>query len=387
MRRAIYDLLEGDASHHAMGRVLALFFIALILSSVAIELAGTDTAMVAAHGTAFGAAETLCAIVFTAEYAVRIWTAADIKRLPQPSAARARLEYAISPRGIIDLLAIAPYWLGAVLPIDPEIVWNLQALRILKLMRYTSALETLGSVVRNEAKPLVAAGAIMLALLVLFSNLLYLVERHAQPDKFGSGLDALWWGVVTLATVGYGDVVPITGIGKVLGGLAVIFGLGMFALPAAILASGFAEEIRKRNFVVTWNLVARIPLFSNLPAVRIAEIAAMLKPRSAERGELIVRKGERADCMYILVSGEADVLVPPMPVRLHAGDFFGEIALLVDTRRTADVIAGTFTQLLMLPVVDFRNLLAAYPEMKKELSEVAQARLAANRQPPKPAED
>jgi len=106
----------------------------------------------------------------------------------------------------------------------------------------------------------------------------------------------------------------------------------------------------------------------------------MLKPRSAERGEAVVRKGERADCMYFLVSGEADVIVPPQPVRLHSGDFFGEIALLIDTRRTADVIAVTFNQLLMLPVADFRNLLAAHPELKEQLQKVAEQRLNAQKQ-------
>jgi voltage-gated potassium channel len=268
---------------------------------------------------------------------------------------------------------------GLILPVGPDVLLQLQVLRILKLMRYSSAIETLGSVLRNEIRPLIAAGVIMLTLLVLFSTLMYLAERHAQPNKFGSSLDALWWGVVTLATVGYGDVVPVTALGRVLGGVTVILGLGMFALPAAILASGFAEEIRKRNFVVTWNLVAKVPLFSNLPAIRIAEIAAMLKPRSAERGEVVVRKGERAECMYFLVNGEADVIVPPQPVRLHAGDFFGEIALLIDTRRTADVVAVTFNQLRMLPVTDFRHLLAAHPELKEQLQAIAEQRLNAQK--------
>jgi len=379
MRHAIFHFLDGDGARGFVGRLIAGALIVLVLISVVVSLAQTDAALVAGHGAAFTAIETLTAVVFTLEYALRIWIAPQSKKLLQRSAMQARRDYLTSPRGIIDLVAIAPFWLGLVVPMGQDMLLQLQVLRILKLMRYSSAIETLGSVLRNEIRPLIAAGVIMLTLLVLFSTLMYLAERHAQPDKFGSSIDALWWGIVTLATVGYGDVVPITGIGKVLGGVTVILGLGMFALPAAILASGFAEEIRKRNFVVTWNLVAKVPLFSDLPAIRIAEIAAMLKPRSAERGEAIVRKGERADCMYFIVSGDADVIVTPTPVRLHSGDFFGEIALMVDTRRTADVIAVTFNQLLMLPVTDFRNLLAAYPGLKQQLQDVVQARLAENK--------
>lgn len=379
MRHAIFHLLDGDGARGPIGRLIAAALIALILASVVVALAQTDRSLTAAHERLFDVVETFSALAFTLEYAVRLWIAPESKKLLQRSDMRARRNYALSARGIIDILAIASFWLNLAAPLDPDLLVQLQVLRVLKLMRYSSAIETLGSVLRNEIRPLIAAGVIMLTLLVTFSTLMYLAERHAQPDKFGSSIDALWWGVVTLATVGYGDVVPVTALGRVLGGFTVILGLGMFALPAAILASGFAEEIRKRNFVVTWNLVAKVPLFSDLPAIRIAEIAAMLKPRSAERGEAVVRRGERADCMYFLVSGEADVIVPPTPVRLHAGDFFGEIALLIDTRRTADVIAVTFNQLLMLPVNDFRHLLTAYPELKRQLEQVAQERLDAAR--------
>jgi voltage-gated potassium channel len=378
MRHAIFHYLDGDGLRSLAGRTVAGLLIGLILLSVVVALAQTDHTLLR-YDAPFDAIERVAAIVFTIEYALRIWISPESKRLPHRSSIQARRDYLLSPRGIIDLLAVAPFWVGLILPVGPDVLLQLQVLRILKLMRYSSAIETLGSVLRNEIRPLIAAGVIMLTLLVLFSTLMYLAERHAQPNKFGSSLDALWWGVVTLATVGYGDVVPVTALGRVLGGVTVILGLGMFALPAAILASGFAEEIRKRNFVVTWNLVAKVPLFSNLPAIRIAEIAAMLKPRSAERGEVVVRKGERADCMYFLVNGEADVIVPPQPVRLHAGDFFGEIALLIDTRRTADVVAVTFNQLLMLPVTDFRHLLAAHPELKEQLQAIAEQRLNAQK--------
>ena len=373
MRRTIHDLLDGEKAASWLGRIIITGSVLVVLASVAVTLMATDAAF-AEYVPLFHAIQLLCLIVFTLEWVLRIWIAPESRRRLGGSAAAARLHYLLSPRGLIDFLAIAPFWIAPALGAHGDWLWHLQILRVLKLMRYSSALETLGSVIRTEARPLIAAMVVMVTLLVLFSTALYLVEHQAQPEKFSSSLAALWWGVVTLATVGYGDVVPITGLGRVIGGFAVLLGLGMFALPAAILASGFAEEVRKRNFVVTWNLVARVPLFANLPAMRIADIAAMLKPRSAERGDVIVRKGDKADCMYVLVSGSAEVRIEP-PVRLSAGDFFGEIALLIDVRRTADVLAVTFCQLLMLPVSDFRNLLQYHPDIEAQLRKVAQERL------------
>ncbi|MFS8087111.1 MAG: cyclic nucleotide-gated ion channel, partial [Acidobacteriota bacterium] len=342
LRRFLYELLDGEQTHTGLGHLVIAISVAVVIASVAVTLIATDPRAAAWQGF-FRTFEWACLVVFTLEYALRIWIAPESHRHYRDQPALMLGRYILSNRGIIDLLAIAPFWLGPLLGIDAELIWLMQTLRILKLTRYTSALDTLAAVIRSEARQLLAAGVIMLSLLVLLSTLMFVIERHAQPDKFGSALDGLWWGVVTLATVGYGDVVPVTGPGRFLGGIAVILGLAMFALPAGILASGFAEEIRKRNFVVSWNLVAKVPLFADLPAMRIADIAAMLKARSAERGELIVRKGDKADCMYLIASGSADVLLS-RPVRLVGGDFFGEMALLDDIRRTADVVATGFCQ-------------------------------------------
>ncbi len=377
MRQSAYGLLEGEGVRRLPGRLIALFLIVVVIVSVIDALVLTDSIGAGAMRPAVDAVLVFSTLVFSVEFLLRLWVAPEAKRLPLVSSARARLDYLVSVRGVIDLLAMAPLWIDLAWSLPADILGLLYVLRVLKLLRYTSALETLGSVIRNEARTLTATGVIMLTLLVIVSMLMYLAEHTAQPDKFGSALDALWWGIVTLGTVGYGDVVPTTGLGKLLGGLTVILGLGMFALPAGILASGFAEEIRKRNFVVTWNLVANVPLFATLPAARIAEIAAMLKPRACERTESVVRKGERADCMYFIVSGYADVVLPNGSIRLQAGDFFGEIALVIDTRRTADVVAATFLQLMLLPVADFRRLLAFYPDIRDKLDAVARERLAA----------
>ena len=146
-------------------------------------------------------------------------------------------------------------------------------------------------------------------------------DFKAQPEAFGSIPQAMWWGLATLTTVGYGDVTPISVAGKLFGGLIMVLGIGMFALPAGILATAFGTEIRKREFVVTWNMVASVPLFSQLNALRISEIVALLEMKVMPPRSTIVAKGDKADAMYFISVGEALVDVEPEPQPLKAGEF------------------------------------------------------------------
>jgi len=208
------------------------------------------------------------------------------------------------------------------------------------------------------------------------------LEHEAQPQLFSSIPASLWWAIVTIATVGYGDMTPITIGGRIFAGVTMLLGIAMFAVPAGILATGFASEIRRRDFVVTWNTVAKVPLFASLDAAGIASIARLLKPQIAPAHYAIVRRGEPATAMYFIMSGEVEVDVHPHPVRLRTGQFFGEIALLKETLRTATVTAMTEVQLLALESSDFRKLCEQYPNLKERIAKVAEGRL--NVQPPAP---
>jgi voltage-gated potassium channel len=203
----------------------------------------------------------------------------------------------------------------------------------------------------------------MLVLLVFASSLMHMIEHTAQPETFGSIPSAMWWAVVTLTTVGYGDVAPVTPLGKLLGGFVTILGVGTFAMPAGILASGFAQEIKKRDFIVSWEVVAKVPLFGSLNASQVAEIAGLLRPRITVPEEVITRRGDIGDAVYFIASGRVEVQLEPEPVELKGGDFFGEIALVEQTARTADVIALTSCQLLALRARDFHELMERNPEI------------------------
>ena len=141
---------------------------------------------------------------------------------------------------------------------------------------------------------------IIAILLVFSSSIIYLLEKDAQPEAFGSIPEAMWWGLATLTTVGYGDIAPISAGGKVFGAFVMVLGIGMFALPAGILATAFSNEIRKREFVVTWNMVASVPFFSRLDAPRIAEIVDLLELSVLPAHATIIERGSKADAMYFL---------------------------------------------------------------------------------------
>ena len=274
-------------------------------------------------------------------------------------------------------MAILPLVLAPLPAIPADWLRVLRLLRLLKLGRYAPALPLFAAVIRSEGRSLLAALMVMTVLLVLNSGVMFALERKVQPQVFASLPHAMWWTIVTMATVGYGDIIPITPLGKLFGGFVMILGIAMFAVPAGILATGFAVELRKRDFVVTWQTVARVPLFAGLDAARIAEIARLLKREIVPAKYAVVRRGEPADAMFFIMSGEVEVDVAPTPRRMGRGQFFGEIALLRDTLRTATVTTITECELLALDVADFRKLLDAHPELKASITRVAEQRLSA----------
>ena len=187
---------------------------------------------------------------------------------------------------------------------------------------------------------------------------------------------AMWWAIVTLGTVGYGDVVPVTPLGRIVTVVAIVVGFAMIALPVAIISSAFAEEVRRRDFVVTWGMLARVPLFSHLGAADIADIMRLLRSQTIEAGEVLVRRGEAASSMYFITAGEVEIDLPSQRVRLADGTFFGEIALLRRTNRSGTVTATRKTKLLLLDAQDFHALIERMPALAAHVRETAEARLA-----------
>jgi voltage-gated potassium channel len=365
---------EAPASPGAIGvRLFLLVVIVVSVSAVTLETVGP---LAAVYGRLLEVIETIALLVFAVEYGLRIWIAPEGEP-GQPDAWRARRRYLLSALGLFDLVAVLPPLLAALAPMSSDWLRILRLARVLKIARHVPAVSLFAAVIRNERRPLLGALLVVLVLLVVESAVMYALEREAQPQAFASIPHAMWWAIVTIASVGYGDVTPVTPVGRIFAGGVMLIGIAMFAVPAGILASGFASEIRKRDFVVTWHTVAKVPLFAGLDAARIAEIAHLLKREIVPAKYAIVRRGEPADAMFFIMDGEVEVDIQPHPRRMGRGDYFGEIALLTDTVRTATVTAVTECQLLTLDVADFRRLLAAHPDLEAAVRRVASQRMGA----------
>src|SRR6266508_934272 len=178
-----------------------------------------------------------------------------------------------------------------------------------------------------ESGPLLSVLVIFLMVVFLASVAEYFLERDVQPATFGSVPAALWWAVVTLTTTGYGDVVPITPLGRMVAALVMISGLGVFGLWTGILATGFAAETRRDNFLKTWETVSKVPFFAALGPAAIADVTHMLRTMDLPPRTMIIRKGQQGDCMYFIAAGEVEVDLPGKKVTLGDGAFFGEMAL------------------------------------------------------------
>jgi len=233
-----------EIEHHGLARLINLVILLLIALTVVIVFAETIPQVRDDYITWFVWFEYVSIALFSIEYIARLWSAAEIDP-EQPW--RSRWRYAKSPLALVDLLAVAPFYFGLFIQLDTRYLRVVRLLRILKLTRYSRSLTTLLQVLKNEMPGIISALGILLILIVFASAGIYLVERDAQPEAFGSIPQAMWWATITLTTVGYGDVVPITLAGKALGIVITILGVGFAALPAGIIASGFTIEMQNRR--------------------------------------------------------------------------------------------------------------------------------------------
>jgi voltage-gated potassium channel len=374
LRDWLYELLEHDHLPHSAGSRVVRLIVAIIVIDVLAMILASVPEFDARLYQLFTVIEVAAVIAFALEYLARIWSVAG-HSLRATTAVRARLEYAFSSLGIIDLLAFLPSAM-ALIAGDRHALVLFGMLPFLKLVRYSPALRSLLAALYAERRTLLGCVVILTGAVLLFASLLYAIEHKVQPDKFGTIPQAMWWAIVTLGTVGYGDVVPITPLGKAVAVFAVIGSFVMIALPVAIIATAFADEVRRRDFIVTWSMLARVPLFARLGASEISDIMRLLRARSIEAGEVLVRRGDAASSMYFITAGEVEIELPSQRVRLSDGTFFGEIALLHRTKRSGTVTATRSTKLLALDAQDFHALIERMPALAAHVKETAEARLA-----------
>lgn len=247
LRKKTAQLFDQNLSNDRYSLILNLSLIVLITLNVIAIILESVGYLYASYKAWFRYFELFSVAVFTIEYLARVWSCIDLSDKRHTSPVVGRLKYMLSPMALIDLAAILPFYLSLYMSIDLRFLRALRMLRLFKLTRYSTAFSALVDVMQKESEALLSAVFVLLLMLIVSASGIYLLENDQQPEAFGSIPDAMWWAIATLTTVGYGDVVPMTTLGKFFGGVIGLIGIGMVALPAAILASGFAENLNQRK--------------------------------------------------------------------------------------------------------------------------------------------
>lgn len=317
--------------------------------------------------------------IFTTEYLGRLWSAPEsctnlsieIDDIRENEADNYyHVNYLISFLGIIDLLVILSILhniVGSDLNSWPNYV---VVLGLFKLSRYIPGIEIVGAVVKKERQILMASLISLGLLVVILSTALYLAERNAQPEVFKNISAALWWGIVTMTTTGYGDITPITSTGRIVGGIAMLVGMAMLAIPAGILASGFAEEIRYREQINNWQIISNLELFKDLDSNCIADITRHLRSIVLPKNTVVFKKNSAPDAIYFIADGAVEVQIhprPPSTITLQKGDVFGETGLLENRKRNATIKTIRATRLMALDLQDFHRLANDHASLKKKV--------------------
>jgi voltage-gated potassium channel len=245
IKNRVYEIVDAVREGDTTSTVFNGFIVAVIVLSIFVIMLESIRSISLEFAHFFIVFELISIGIFTIEYILRLWSCTSNPAYAKP--VTGRLRYALTPLAVIDLLAFLPFYVPFLIPIDLRFIRVIRLARIfrlLKLARYSSALHLLGRVVKREKDVLAVIFFVITILIIISSSLMYYIENQAQPEAFSSIPTTMWWAVETLTTVGYGDVYPITYAGKFLGALISLLGIGLFALPAGVLAAGFVSELK-----------------------------------------------------------------------------------------------------------------------------------------------
>ena len=295
-RNACYHILAPASEAHDYKKSSKLFdmlLIVLIIVNVGAMMLETVPGIPAILKHELHVIEVVSVLIFTIEYVLRVYSCASGPNRPASQATtpwQKRWAYIKSPMALVDLMAILPFYLSIFVAFDLRILRVFRVLRILKIGRYSRSMQTLITVLRNESHSLIAAISVLLLFTVIAATCIYYIEHTAQPNVFSSIPASLWWALVTLTTVGYGDAVPVTALGKVFGGLITIMGICFYALPAGILSSSYTTQmqLKRDRFKDTVRSVLDDGELSKRDVHHLEHVRALLD-LDEEEAKLIVR--------------------------------------------------------------------------------------------------
>lgn len=371
LRRRAYLLLEGDEGGRPVARALRYGLVTLVVANVGLAFLTARLAPGDPAWTFLLAFELLTLAVFTVEYAARVWVSVEDPRYARLGPLAARLAYARSPEAIVDLVAVLPMYAVVILGADLRGLLLLRVLRLLKLFRYSGGMAALADAVAAERRSLSACAIILATVVALSASAIHYAERAAQPDVFGTLEDAFWWSIVTITTVGYGDTVPVTGLGRAIAAMTMVVGFAFIALPIAILSSSFADVIRNRDFQVTWALVGEVPFLAALDAATISRWMPRLIARRFERGDVVVPAGEEPVEFHMVVAGTLEggsaEAGDDAPVRLGEGAVFGGPVPLANLGIEGPVLALSDVRVMLVSADDIALIRRHRPDLVERM--------------------
>jgi voltage-gated potassium channel len=367
VRQWTHTLLEEGQPDSFVGRVIEALLIALIVANVAAVALETIPAVYARFANLFVAFEQFSLAAYTAEYIARLWSAVEDPRIAIRGAWRGRIVFALRPLMLVDFLAFAPSIFGLFFGIDLRVLRIFRLFRLLKLARYSQALQALLSVLLAERSALFASAILLVATMCFYGELMHLAEGRVQPRVLGTMPEAMYWAITTLATVGYGDIVPVIAIGKFIAGATMVTGLALFALPVGVIANGFITGLTRRRFAITWSMLRRQPLFQGFDVQALNVILEVPTASVVREHAQIVVEGREADTFYLIVAGSARIECGDSMTALGPGSIFGEEALTHPASYGATVSAETDMRVIAFPADELRSLCRKFPLLKQRV--------------------
>ena len=367
LRQSAYAVLEEGQLESPGSRIIEGALITLIIANVVAVALETVPAIYQPFRGLFRGFEIVSITAYTIEYVVRVWSSIEDPRVAARGPFQGRLAFTLRPLMIVDFLAFAPSYLVFVMPIDLRVLRIFRLLRLVKLARYSQALPALLGVLYAERSALFASLILTLSVMCVSAALIQITEGAAQPKLFGTMPDAMYWAITTLTTTGYGDLVPVTPIGRLIAGVTMVMGTLVLALPIGILANGFVSDLHRRQFAITWSMMKRQPLFVGMDVDAVTEILGALSAKLVREHTQITVAGQAANTLFMVASGEAHLEGKTESYGVEPGDVFGQEALQVGATSEATVTARSEMRLLILSGDDLRRLARKYPQLAQRL--------------------
>lgn len=384
LRAAAFTLLEEGELTSVLGRLAQALLISLIIANVVAVALETIPSVYARWHAFFSDFEKFSVGAYTIEYFVRMWSSVEDPRIAARGPVNGRISFALRPLMIVDFLAFAPSYLSFIFPIDLRVLRIFRLFRLVKLARYSHALPALLGVLYAERSALFASGILLVSTMCVTGEVMHLAEGGVQPKVLGTLPDAMYWAITTLTTVGYGDVVPITPLGKFIAGVTEVLGLLLFALPIGIIAQGFVSGLNRRRFAITWSTLKQQPLFEGFDVTAMGDLMESVKADIVPEHGQITLAGEPANALFLVVSGTARVDGEEADDDLlQIGAIIGPESLQHQATYKQTITARTSVRVMVLSHEDLRRLARKNPLLRQRV-ELA---IAAQQDGAKPAVD